>query len=127
MGKTVLRGEVMTIRKIGIVIILTVILCALVGCMKVVDTQEKEVEVTITDTHYEDTWTTYRKVGKVLTPHVHPAKYEVTVEFEGKEYVIDDEYTYDRYKDFVGERVTGILKSVTYDNGSSMSRIVELK
>ena len=114
-------------KKLGIIVLSIMVLCSLVGCREVVDTQEKEVKVTITDTYHRGSYTAYSKVGKTLMPQTHPAQYKVYVEYQNKEYVFDDQDVYEKFKDSIGETAVGVLKTVTYDDGSTSSRIVALK
>lgn len=114
-------------KKFGIFILLTMVLCSLVGCRKVVNTEEKEVEVTITDTHYRGSRSFPQRIGKTTTIRFSSVEYKVYVAYEGKTYTIDNEDSYNQYKDCVGETVIDILKTVTYDDGSTSSRIVGLK
>lgn len=121
-----IRG-VSYMKKLAIILISVMVLCSLVGCRKVVDTQEKEVEVEVTDAYYRAPHTTYSRVGKTYMSQVHPAEYRVYVEYDGAEYTISGQDVYEVYKELVGETAVGVLKTVTYDDGSTSSRIVELK
>jgi len=114
-------------KKLAIILISVMVLCSLVGCRKVVDTQEKEVEVEITDAYYRAPHTTYNMVGKTYMSQVHPAEYRVYVEYDGAEYTISGQDVYEAYKESVGETVLGVLEITTYDDESTSSDIVNLK
>ncbi len=107
------------------IILACVITCFLLsGCAKCISTETSVVEVTVKDEYYHSAYTTYVMCSKVLVPISHSAKYEITVEYCGNEYVITDEETYNKYKDKIGEVVKGTLETKIYDNGKTKNRIV---
>jgi hypothetical protein len=72
-------------------------------------------------------WLQPIRAGKATTFIMHPAEYDVTVEYNGISYTIDDEDTYNRYKDKIGQITIGTLEIRTYDNNKVKYNIIELK
>lgn len=99
----------------------------LIGCAKVVSVTKEDVLVSIVDEHYRHTYMQPIHTGKVTTYITQPAQYKIIVEYGGKQFVIDDRDTYDKYKDHVGEVTTGTLETTTYDNGKVWYDIVSLQ
>ena len=114
------------IKKLHLIIIVCLVI-SLVGCAKLVSTEYENIEVNIVDTHYNGAWVQPISAGKVTTYVTHPAEYEVTVEYNGVSYTIDDENTYNRYKDKIGQTTIGTLEIRTYDNNEVKYNIIELK
>jgi hypothetical protein len=114
------------IKKLYLIIIVCLVI-SLVGCAKLVSTEYKNVEVCVVDTHYSGAWVQPIRAGKVTTYVTHPAEYEVTIEYNGTHYIIDDENTYNKYKDKVGQTTIGTLEIRTYDNNTVKYNIIELK
>jgi YHS domain-containing protein len=107
-------------RIFGIIIVLCLIL-TLNGCAKIINTEYEDVEVTVIDSYYDPEWF---QPAVLIT---HSATYEITVEYDGKIFYFSGSEIYDRYKDKVGETVTGVLATYTYDDGSTKKVITELK
>lgn len=103
------------------------IILSLVGCRKLINTEYKTVEVTITDKYYRSMWLQPITTGKVTTFITHPAVHNITVKYNDIEYTIDDDDTYNKYKDKIGQIATGILEINTYDDNSIQYDIVEIK
>ena len=99
----------------------------LTSCAKVISTETKDVEVEIIDEYHRGMWLQPILTGKVTTMITHPAVYEITVEYNGSEYVISGSDTYEIYKDKIGEISIGVLEIKTYDNGKITEDIIELK
>ena len=114
------------IKKLHLIIILCLVV-SLVGCAKLVNTEYENVEVNVVDTHHSAMWLQPIIVGKATTLVTHPAEYKVTVEYNGTHYIIDDENTYNRYRDKIGQTTTGTLEIRTYDNNKVKYNIIELK
>lgn len=113
--------------KILVLLLLAVLACNLVGCAKCINTEYKNVEVTIVDEHHRAMWMQPVPAGKVTTYITHPAVWEITVEYDGAEYTLNDHSTYDKYENKIGQTVTGKLEIRTYDNGSVGYDIVSLE
>lgn len=104
-----------------------VLIFSLVGCAKLVSTEYENVEVTIVDEYHRGTWLQPMIVGKVTTFITHPAVWEIIVEYNGVEYTIDDEDTYNKYEDKIGQTTIGELEIKTYDDGTVRNNIVSLE
>ena len=64
--------------------------------------------------------------GKTKRTH-YSAVYQITDEYNGDEFEINDKATYEKYKDKVGESATGTLRTRTYDDGTVKYDITELE
>lgn len=109
-----------------ILIFLLCISFLLTGCSKLVGTETKNVEVTITDTYHRAVWMQPVSTGKFTTWITHPAVWRVYVEYDDVEYTIDDADTYELFEDKIGQTATGILEIRKYDDGTSKYDIVDL-
>lgn len=96
------------------------------GCSKVVDTTQEEVLVKVVDEYSRGSYMLPMKSGKVTTWMTYPAVHDITVEYEGVEYIINDEETYYKYKDQVGMIASGTLETRTYDDGTVKYDIIAL-
>lgn len=98
-----------------------------VGCTKCINTEYKNVEVTIVDKYHRAMWMQPIVSGKITTYITHPAEYEITVEYNGVKHTIDNKDTYNKYKDKIGQTAIGELEIKTYDNGAVIYDIVSLE
>lgn len=114
-------------KKILSIMMIICLMISLTSCAKCIDTKYENVEVNIIDEHYRGVWLQPIVSGKVTTFITHPARYEVIVEYNGIEYMIDDSNTYNKYKDKVGRSTVGVLEVRTYDDGTVKYDITELK
>lgn len=55
---------------------------------------EEMVFATVVDKDCDDEYTTFVNTGKVITPIYHSASYDVYLEYDGEEFVLDDEKLY---------------------------------
>lgn len=115
------------IRIISILLLTICLVFVLTGCAKCINTEYKTVEVEIVNEYYKKSYTTYLWTGQAGLPKKHPAIYEITVKYNGEEYTFNDEDTYNKYKDKVGQTTTGTLEIRTYDNGSVRYDIIGLE
>ena len=96
-----------------ILILSVFILLLLTGCAKCINVEYENVEVVIVDEDYTPMWLQPVKYGLIT----HPARYEITVEYNGAKYTLDDEDTYEKYKNKIGQTVNGTMEVKTYDDG----------
>jgi hypothetical protein len=113
-------------KKIISIMMIICLVVSLAGCAELVSTEYENIEVNVVDTHHRGAWVQPIRVGKVTTYITHPAKYEVTVEYNGKNYTVDDKYAYNKYKDKTGQNIVGVLEIRTYDDGTVEYDITEL-
>lgn len=97
-----------------VILIVSMFTLSLAGCAECLNTEHKEVEVTIVDAYYRSGWVQPIISGKVISSIYHPDQHKITVGYDGKEYTIDDEDTYKKFKDKIGQTTTGILEIRTY-------------
>lgn len=107
------------------IIVMTLLLFS--GCAKVVSTEQATVQVKIVDEDYSGAWMQPIYNGKTWTYIHYSAQYEITVEYNGVNYTIDNYSTYNKYCDKVGEYANGILETKTYDDGTVKSKIIGLE
>lgn len=81
----------------------------------------------IVNEYSRETYTTPIWTGKFMVMQIHPAVYEITVEYEGNKYTISGSETYNKFSNKVGTKAIGTLEIRTYDDGSVKNRIVELQ
>jgi len=120
--------------KIAIITMMIVLLSSvgflaisLINGPKCISTEQKTVEVIIVDEYHRSSYMTPMSAGKVIIMHRHPAVYQITVKYNDTEYTIDEEDTYNRYKNKIGETTTGTLEIRTYEDGSVRYFIVSLE
>ena len=113
--------------RIFALLLLIVLIFSLVGCAKCISTEYENVEVTIVDKYYSAMWLQPMIVGNVTTFITHPAVWKITVEYNGVEYTIEDENTYNKYKGKIGQTTIGELEIKTYDDGTVEYDIVSLE
>ena len=123
----------MIMRRIGIVAASLLIgLSTLTGCTKCIKKTTEPVKVKIVNEYYKPKQTQIDFVSGLtsgdFTPHIYtePAKYYITVEYNGINYTIPGESTYRKYHGRVGEMIQGTLVTREYDDGTSKSRIVSI-
>ena len=104
-----------------------VFIFSLSGCVKCISTEYKDVEVVVVNEYYRGSYITPTHIGKVTTFVTHPAVYEITVEYNGVEYTIDERGTYDKYKNKIGQTTIGKLEIRSYDDDSVKYNIVSLE
>lgn len=90
----------------------------LAGCAKCIDKKEKIVKVKIVNEYYkpeEEYITMFNGRPFVYTDQ---AEYEITVDYKGTEHFLYGADTYQKYYKRIGEKVSAILVTKTYDNGN---------
>lgn len=102
------------------IILVCVIMLALCGCAQVVNTKTENVKATIIEVDKDPQRVTM--AGK--TPVVHPADYDICLQYESVETWIDvtrDEYY--KYEALVGTTVDARLTTIYYDNNTVKQRL----
>lgn len=101
-----------------ILILLLISAFMLTGCAKCIDKKEESVKVRIVNEYYKPKETRFTgMVNNVPQFRTDYAEYEITVNYNDTEYSLDDEYTYRRYHGRIGQTVSAVLITKTYDNG----------
>lgn len=116
-------------KKLLSILVITCLAFTLFGCTKCINTEHKDVEVTVVDKYYKASHTKveYNVPLKMPMTKRVPAVYNITVEYDGANYTIDGVDTYNKYKDLVGQTAIGTLETCTYDNGTTLKRITKLQ
>lgn len=101
-----------------VAVILSLVMC--VGCSRV---EYKSVEAAVASKYYEPA-RVYSSYENICT--LRPARYEITVDYNGREYVLNDSDTYNAYKCKIGETVTARLATWEDADGTIKYDIVSL-
>ena len=109
-----------------ILILITLVAILTSGCAKVVETKTEMVEVTVVAEYYRGAMQVPTRINGVTRYRYRPAIYQITVEYNGQEYTIDDKETYEEYCEKIGEVVLGELETKVYDNGDVRNSILSL-
>ena len=102
-----------------ILILLLISAFMLTGCAKCIDKKKESVKVKIVNEYYKPKETRFTGMrNNVPQFRTDYAKYEITVNYNDAEYSLNDEYTYRRYHGRIGQTVSAVLVTKTYDNGN---------
>lgn len=117
-------------KKTAVFILLTILLaCFFARCTKLAEvesTEDSTVQVKIVDEYYRDSYMTSMYTGKSFMYMPHPAVYRITVEYNGKQYYLTDEESYELYHDKIGETTDALLRTTKWDNGNVTYDIIGL-
>lgn len=101
-----------------ILILLLISAFILTGCAKCIDKKEESVKVKIVNEYYKPEEIHYSgTINHVPQFRTDYAEYEITVDYNGVEYSLSDESTYRKYHGRIGQTVSAVLITKTYDNG----------
>ena len=101
-----------------ILILLLISAFILTGCTKCIDKKEESVKVKFVNESYKPKETRFTgMVNHVPQFRTDYAEYEITVNYNGVEYSLSDESTYRKYHGRIGQTVSAVLVTKTYDNG----------
>lgn len=101
-----------------ILILLLISAFILTGCAKCIDKKEESVKVKIVNEYYKPEEIHYSgTINHVPQFRTDYAEYEITVDYNGTEYSLSDESTYRKYHGRIGQTVSAVLVTKTYDNG----------
>lgn len=117
------------VKKFMIVTLLCTLLFIMVGCAKLISSEEFVDTVTIVDVNYSPSWVQPMKVGKTTTSITHPASYDVKIAYgENNQFstTVDDSNLYKKCKDKVGETLNAKFVKNTYEDGTIKIKFVEL-
>lgn len=110
-----------------ILILLFISVFMLTGCAKCIDKKEESVKVKIVNEYYKPKETRFTgMVNNVPQFRTDYAEYEITVDYNGTEYSLSDESTYRKYHGRVGQTVSAVLVTKTYDDGKVKQYISRL-
>jgi predicted small secreted protein len=118
-------------KKIKILIISSLVLSFLLsGCAKITNTETKDIKAIVLKTDYESSYTTtkYMMSGNTMMPITtcYPEQYNITLEYEGKQYDLDDEKYYNQCKDKQGQEINCQLEIKHYDDGTDSKEIINI-
>lgn len=118
------------IKKIFLVAIISLSLLLILlfsGCFKPIQVEHKQIDVLIIDSYIEKEWHQPIVSGKIITTIYHPPRYIITVQNNNKKYSLNDKYTYNNFKDKVGDTVLGTFKIKKYKGGKVKYELISLK
>lgn len=113
-------------KKISITLISLLLILSLTGCAKLVSTDTQVVNAIIKSTYHRAMWVQNVTTGKTITNIVHPAINQVTVEYKGKTYTMNNSEIYNRHKNEKGKTVSCTFEIKTYDNGDIYYRLINI-
>lgn len=110
-------------------VVMVILVFALTGCAKCVQEETIETQVKVINTYHENMRLVqrYNPSTKGYDFVGIPATYEITVEYNGKPYIISDANAYDKYANKIGTDATGVLRIRKYDDGSVKKDIIGVK
>ena len=102
---------------------------SLAGCTKpakVESTEDSTVQVKIVDEYYRDSYMT--SIHNVKSFRYTPCLtvYQISVEYNGKQYYLTDKESYELYHDKIGETADALLRTTKWDNGNVTYDIIGL-
>lgn len=104
---------------VSVLILLLISAFMLTGCAKCIDKKEESVKVKIVNEYYKPKETRFIGIiNHVPQFRTDYAEYEITVDYNGTEYSLSDESTYRKYHGRIGQTVSAVLITKTYDNGN---------
>lgn len=106
---------------------ITIFLFCLAGCKEVTNVEQKTVSVLVVDEFFSPAWVQPIRAGKVTTVISHPARYSITVEYQGERYNLNTASAYKTYKNKIGQKSEAILKIYTYEDGTKTEEIIEIE
>lgn len=105
-------------KKIGLISLFVVSMFLFVGCgsynYKIV-----EVEATVIEKDFTDSWIQIISTGKTTIPITHSATYDVTVQYEHLQATIDNKFFFENVKE--GDTVT-VHYFEGYDNAGNLKK-----
>lgn len=105
-------------KAVSILILLFISVFMLTGCAKCIDKKEESVKVKIVNEYYKPEEThLIGIINHVPQFRTDYAEYEITVNYNGVEYSLSDESTYRKYHGRIGQTVSAVLVTKTYDDG----------
>ena len=114
-------------KKITTILILLLISVFMTGCAKCIDKKEESVKVKIINEYYKPEETRFTgMINHVPQFRTDYAEYEITVDYNGAEYSLSDESTYRKYHGRIGQTVSAVLITKTYDDGKVKQYIEHL-
>lgn len=75
---------------------------------------------------YEEGSDYYYLIGGTIGCDSEDDEYYIIVEYNGIQYIVEDEILYEKYKDKIGEKVIGVMRNYIYDNGDRQYEIIWL-
>ena len=101
-----------------LVLAVYILAISLTGCKKCIEKFDSTVQVEIVNEYYKPKETRFTgMVNHVPQFRTDYAEYEITVNYNGTEYSLNDESTYRKYHGRIGQTVSAVLITKTYDNG----------
>ena len=114
------------VKKITVFLVALTVMVVCCSCAKLTNTEQKTVDVTITDSRHTTMYVTPIVSGKVTTMITHPATWNVSVQYDGNTYRLSGHKTYDLCSDHIGESAKAILETKYYDDGTIRNDIISI-
>ena len=85
-------------------------------------------KVKIVDTYYQCSYIQpFFAGGKVRTFIIHPAVYQVKVEYRNKEFTFSDSKLFHKYKNSIGKEIKATIQQNIYDDNTIEYEVIEIK
>ena len=94
------------------------------GCKTCISSEAIEDEAVIVKTDYTPSTIVCVPVGKIISPIIYPASYDVTLSYNGIEYQFDNSDLYNYCKDHEGESIQVDISIDKFDDGTTRTDIV---
>lgn len=94
------------------------------GCKTCISSETFKDEAVIAKTDYTPSSIVSVPVGKIISPIIHPASYDVTLSYNGIEYQFDNSDLYNYCKDHEGESIQVDISIDKFDDGTTRTDIV---
>lgn len=110
-------------------VVMAILVFTLTGCAKCIQEETIETQVKVIDAYHENMHLVQRYNPSTKGYYFVgiPATYEITVEYDGKPYIISDANAYDKYANKIGTDATGVLRIRKYDDGSVKKDTIGVK
>ena len=94
------------------------------GCKTCISSETFKDEAVISKTDYTPTRIAYIQTGKITSPIIYPASYDVTLSYDEMEYHFDNSSLYNYCKKHEGESIQVDISIDKFDDGTTKTDIV---
>lgn len=115
------------INRIFALLLLAALVISIVGCVKCINIEHQQVEVTIVDEYHRNARLQPIIINGKTRFINHPAVWQIIVEYNGVNHTISGSNTYNKYKDKIGQIAIGELEIKTYNDGTVRYYIISLE
>lgn len=103
----------------------------MVGCAKEIKTETVKAKAIVKELEYDEAYTTTIPVSTdksvMIVPQYHPAEYEVTVDYKGVDYEVDNEKAYKKVEGKLYKPVDCEFTVKYYDDGTTKTTLNKIE